>query len=172
MKYFTYPAAAPSVRPNAILGTLLIALSSCAQVQPAPEVVKVISEKPEKKPVKIPVGTVEKGKSSGMGMDDFFSLQQTGGALIYDVRVPYYYKIDHIPGAVNWPYNQYEEQVQSRDLEIQKALAEGKKVVFYCFNLGCPEGRNVVKKVSRRGYNISVLTMGIDSWRGAGLPME
>jgi len=161
----------------AMCTTACLAIASCSQPRSprqitTPEVVKSAPAKPESKPVKIAVGTVEKGKSSGMALDGFFSLQQSDSLLIYDVRVAHFYNIDRIPGAINWPYTKYEEQVQARDIEIQKALATGKKVVFYCFNLGCPEGRNVAKKVSRRGYDVSVLTMGIDSWRDAGLPME
>jgi rhodanese-related sulfurtransferase len=147
-------------------------LASCAE--PAPEVVTPPPEPKvsEGKPVKIPVGTVEKGKYTGMAMDEFFVLQQSGGALIYDVRVPYFFNIDHIPGAVNWPHTKYGEQIQQRDLEIEKARNAGKKVVLYCFNLGCPEARNVAKKLTRRGYNLSVFSSGIDTWREAGLPME
>ena len=129
-------------------------------------------EPPKSKPMKIAVGTEEKGKSTGIGLDDFYPIQQSGDVLIYDVRVPYFFNIDHIPGAVNWPYTKYDEEIQKRDIEIQKARNAGTRVVLYCFNLGCPEARNVAKKLIRRGYDVSVLTMGIDSWRDAGLPME
>lgn len=144
---------------------------SCAE-SPPEVVVPEDTEPPKSKPVKIPVGTEEKGKSTGLGLDDFYPLQQSGDALIYDVRVPYFYNIDHIPGAVSWPYTKYDEEIQQRDIEIQKARNAGKPVVLYCFNIGCPEARNVAKKLTRRGYDVSVLTMGIDSWRDAGLPMD
>ena len=146
-------------------------LASCAA--PTPEVVASKEPKPlESKPVKIPIGTEEKGKSTGLGLDAFYPLQQSGEVLVYDVRVPYFYNIDHIPGAVNWPYTKYDDEIQQRDIEIQKARNSGTLVVLYCFNLGCPEARNVAKKLTRRGYDVSVLTMGIDSWRDAGLPMD
>ncbi|MGJ8633062.1 MAG: rhodanese-like domain-containing protein [Luteolibacter sp.] len=157
---------------------------SCASdPSPAPEVVAVkpeveVQPKAEKKtelqskPVEIPRGSVKKGKVTGMGVDELFPLQQTGEVLLYDVRDHYFYGIDHIPGSVNWPSKQYEEQVQRRDLEIEAAQAEGKKVVFYCTNLGCPEARKIAAKVKQRGYDIYVLTMGIDSWRKAELPLE
>lgn len=105
-------------------------------------------------------------------MDEFFLAQQSGDALIYDVRTPYFYAIDHIPESINWPHTDYAAQIQSRDIEIQTALKAGKKVVIYCFNLGCPEARNVAHKLARRDYQISVFSAGIDSWREAGLPME
>lgn len=154
------------------IGAGLMFLASCAE--PPPEVVTAAPEPkvPESKPVEIPVGTEEKGTYTGIAVDEFFALQQSGDVLIYDVRVPYFFAKDHIPGAVNWPYTKYEEQIQQRDIEIQTAQNAGKKVVLYCFNMGCPEARNVAKKLTRRGYSLKVFTSGIDTWREAGLPME
>ncbi|WP_411827663.1 rhodanese-like domain-containing protein [Luteolibacter sp. AS25] len=147
-------------------------LSSCA-TQPVEEVVDKPAEKivPESKPVEIAPSLKKKGSSTGIGVDEFFLLQQSGDALIYDVRTPYFYNIDHIDGAINWPHTSYDEQVQERDLEIQKAMNDNKKIVLYCFNIGCAEARNVARKLARRDYDVYVLTMGIDSWRNAGLPL-
>lgn len=166
---------------NAFVKPLLLlavcaALNSCADVPPEqePPVPAALAEdaKPKSKPVRMPPTNRKSGSSEGMAMDDFFAVQQSGNALIYDVRDPYFYAVDHIPGAISWPHTQYEEQVQRRDIEIQKALKEGKQVVLYCFSLLCPEARNVAKKLSRRDYDVRVLTTGIDSWREAGLPLE
>ncbi len=152
-----------------LLGSAL-AFVSCAKPEPKPtEVVKEVEIK--SKPLKTPPRVNELGKTTGMGIEELFPLQQSGEVLIYDVRVPYFYAIDHIPGAINWPHDQYEQQVQMRDIEIQKAQLAGKKVVLYCFSLTCAEARNVAKKLSRRDYEIHVLTMGIDTWREAGLPL-
>lgn len=158
--------------PCVCLGVGLALLASCAETSPKVVTTPPVPVKPESKPVKIPVGTVEKGTYTGIAMDELFTLQQSGEVLIYDVRVPYYYEIDHIPGAINWPHTQYDEQIQQRDLEIQKAKNDGKKVVLYCFNFGCPEARNVAKKLTRRGYNPHVFSSGIDTWRNAELPLE
>jgi len=138
---------------------------------PAPTTAPLI-EKPHSKPKTIPSTHKSTGESTSIGLDELFQLQQAGKVLIYDVRVPYFYQIDHIPGAINWPYTDYAAQVESRDIEIQKALQSGKKVAVYCFNLGCPEARGVAHKLARRDYKVSVLSVGIDSWRSAGLPME
>lgn len=123
------------------------------------------------KPVKMPPKLKKLGKSTGIGLDEFYTLQQSGNVLIYDVRVPNFYAIDHIPGALNWPHDKYEEQVQMRDIEIQTAQAAGKKVVLYCFSMTCAEARNVARKLALRDYEVYVLTMGIDTWREAGLPL-
>lgn len=112
------------------------------------------------------------GASKSIGLEKLYEIQQSGKVLAYDVRHPYFHSIDHIPGSINWPHTEYDAQVQRRDIEIQKALAEGKKVVVYCFNLGCAEARNVAKKLARRDYEIYVFSAGIDTWRAAALPLE
>jgi rhodanese-related sulfurtransferase len=127
---------------------------------------------PFSKPVKMPPKVKILGKVSGMELDEFFALQESGGALVYDVRNAYFYGIDRIPGALNWPHSDYEAQVQQRDLEIQRAFKEGKKVVLYCFNASCPEARNVARKLARRDYEVHTFSAGIDEWREAGLPLE
>ena len=147
-------------------------LGACADTGPKPVEAAATEAVPQSKPVKMPPTNRKLGSSESIALDEFFALQQSGNALVYDVRDPYFYGIDHIPGAINWPHTHYEAQVQQRDIEIQKALKEGKQVVIYCFNLGCPEARNVAKKLARRDYDVRVLSMGIDSWREAGLPLE
>jgi rhodanese-related sulfurtransferase len=154
-----------------MLSGYALAFVSCAKPETKPP------EKPQEveiksKPLKTPPRVNKLGKSTGMGIEEFYLLQQSGNVLIYDVRDSYFYAIDHIPGAINWPHDKYDEQVQMRDIEIQKAQAAGKKVVLYCFGLTCAEARNVAKKLARRDYELYTLTMGIDSWREAGLPME
>ncbi len=159
-----------------LLGVSLLAVS-CAQppppeiVTPSPAAAKV-PKPPQSQPMKTPVKTIGKGKSTGIGLEELYPLQQSGEALIYDVRVAYFYNIDHIPGAINWPNTHFDAQIRQREIEIQKAKAAGKPVVLYCTSLLCSEARNVAKKLTRRGYDVSVFTMGIDSWRDAGLPLE
>lgn len=153
------------------LSVAAFSLPSCAE-NPPPVPEKQEPAQPQSKPVKMPPTNRKLGSSNGIAIDELFPLQQSGNVLIYDVRNPYFYGIDHIPGAINWPYTEYDDQVQRRDIEIQNALKAGKKVVLYCFNLGCPEARNVAKKLARRDYGIHVFGMGIDSWREAGLPLE
>jgi rhodanese-related sulfurtransferase len=170
---FTLVAILQSSLKNSVLSAFCIltcgVVASCTT---APRVTIAVKHSPHSKPLKISSTYKSSGEVKDMGIEELFSLQQSGKVLIYDVRVPYFYQIDHIPGAINWPYTDYAAQVQTRDLEIQRALNAGKKIVVYCFNLGCPEARGVARNLARRDYKISMLTLGIDHWRSAGLPME
>jgi rhodanese-related sulfurtransferase len=157
-----------------LISSRLLALFGSAMLlacspPPAPPVAIV---KPHSKPVKVSSIHQSLGKSTVISLEELFALQQSGNVLIYDVRVPYFYQIDHLPGAINWPHTEYAAQIQTRDLEIQTALNSGKRVVFYCFNFGCAEARNVAHKLAQRDYKISVFRSGIDAWRAAGLPLK
>ncbi len=160
---------------NAVVKPLVL-LAACAAVwscADVPPVIPVSVEVPlQSKPVKMPPTNRKLGSAENISLEDFYALQQTGKVLIYDVRLPYFHAIDHIPGSVNWSYKDYDGQVQARDIEIQKVIKEGKQVVLYCFNQGCPEARNVAKKLARRDYDVRVLGAGIDAWREAGLPLD
>ena len=161
-------------REAALFAGIVTLLASCESGKPMAETLAVSqpTAQPQSKPVKMPPTNRKLGSCESIELEELFELQQSGKVLIYDVRNPYFYLIDHIPGSISWPHTEYDAQVQSRDIEIQKALAEGKKVAVYCFNRLCPEARNVAKKLARRDYEIHIYGAGIDNWRAAGLPLE
>jgi len=165
------PAHKIGIMKYALFAAMTALASSCVREEPppAPHVEKIA---PHSKPLKMPPTNRKLGGVERITIDPFFQLQQSGNALIYDVRVPYFHAIDHIPGAINWPHTAYEEQVQQRDIEIQEALNSGKKIVVYCFNPLCPEARDVARKLARRDYVVHVFAAGIDTWREAELPLE
>ena len=163
-----------STRRDAFFALITALVVSCTSREPAPETPAAYppAAAPRSKPVKMPPTNRKLGDTESIGLEELFEFVQSGNALIYDVRHPYFYSADRIPGSINWPHTEYDAQVQTRDIEIQTALAGGRKVVVYCFNIGCPEARNVARKLARRDYVIHVFGSGIDTWRTAGLPLE
>ena len=163
-----------STRRDAFFALITALVVSCTSREPAPETPDAYppAAAPRSKPVKMPPTNRKLGDTESIGLEELFELVQSVNALIYDVRHPYFYSADRIPGSINWPHTEYDAQVQTRDIEIQTALAGGRKVVVYCFNIGCPEARNVARKLARRDYVIHVFGSGIDTWRTAGLPLE
>jgi len=157
-----------------LFALIAIMLAACESSKPLAEnpIISKPTMEPHSKPVKMPPTNRKLGAVESIDVEELFGLQQSGNVLIYDVRVPYFYSIDHIPGSTNWPHTDYDALVQKRDIEIQKAMAEGKKVVVYCFNRGCSEARNVAKKLARRDYVIHIFSAGIDTWRAAALPLQ
>ncbi|MFU8893377.1 MAG: rhodanese-like domain-containing protein [Luteolibacter sp.] len=115
------------------------------------------------------VGTVP-GRVTRIALGDFFSLQQSGQVLVYDVRPAFFYSLGHIPGAINWPISTYSKQLASREVEIRKAVDAGNPVVLYCTDLACPDARNMATWLAARGHHIRVLEGGWDAWKSGGLP--
>ena len=98
-----------------------------------------------------------RGEISSISLEDFFMLQQSGKALIFDARPAFFYDLGHIPGAINLPKNDCDEAIANREAEIKAALAAGKTIVVYCTSLTCPDARTVAIHISGFGYPASDL---------------
>lgn len=149
-------------------------LSSCAvdetkQASPAtPETAAVV------KPTEQATQPEERGPGgvTRMPLGTLFHLQQANDVLLYDVRPGFYFRMGHIPGAVNWPRSAYSSQLTTREQEIQQAVAAGKKIVLYCTDLACPDARRVAYQLAERGHHVTVLEGGMEAWRAGELPVE
>ena len=113
-----------------------------------------------------------RGEVSSISLEDFFALQQSGQALIYDARPGFFYGLGHIPGAINLPKNNCDEKIAARESEIKSALAAGKTIVVYCTSLTCPDARAVAMHISGFGYPAKIYSGGWDAWKEAGMPTE
>ncbi len=148
-----------------------LALVSCA-TPPEPETA------PPPPPPSAPEAPAEQppapqsGKVTRMPLGTLFQLQQSDGALIYDVRPAFFHRLGHIPGSLNWPKSAFDSQLPSREAEIRAAAAAGKPVVLYCTDLACPDARNVASRLAARGHSVSVLEGGWDAWKTGELPTE
>lgn len=105
-------------------------------------------------------------------LSDFFPLQQASKALIYDARPYYYYKLNHIPGALSWPKADSKALILSKEAEIKAALAANKIIVIYCTGQSCGDARKVANFIAKRGYPCSVYSEGLDTWLECALPTE
>jgi len=152
---------------------LALAMASCAK-QPAPAAAP--SEPPaadadapafKKKPM-----LNGRGKVSSISLEQFFALQQSDKALIFDARPMFFYSIGHIPGAIHLPKGNCDELIHKRESEIKSALADGKTIVVYCSGHGCPDARTVAMHISGFGYPACVFSGGWDVWKESGMPTE
>ncbi|NJM38427.1 MAG: rhodanese-like domain-containing protein [Akkermansiaceae bacterium] len=171
-----------SSRANRWIFLAALGFTSCAETaREAPAVVKPVKEvapsrdahvaKPAPSPKK-PVAAKKSGEVTSMSMEDFFPLQQSGGALIYDVRPSLYYQLGHIPGAIHFPKSNCDALIVSRKAEIETAIAAKKPIVLYCTDLACPDARTVAMHLASNGYSSSTLVGGWESWKNSGLPTD
>jgi rhodanese-related sulfurtransferase len=76
---------------------------------------------------------------------------------IVDVRELDLYKQAHIPGAINIPFNDFEERYTE--------LSKTKKIIFVCH--GGPMGEETSEFLIEKGYkDVANLAGGMASWRG------
>jgi thiosulfate/3-mercaptopyruvate sulfurtransferase len=93
--------------------------------------------------------------------------------VLLDLREAYDFKLDHIPGSVNFPaYSEdssIEKVVEERWPQAKAARAP---VVLYCYGRGCIRSRDAAVRLARAGFtNLLWLREGLDAWRAAGLPL-
>ena len=153
-----------------VLALGLVALSCSEPRGPlSPPVVVPTPAPPNPAPA---VPTVKLGVITRMPISTYFSLQQAGTTLTYDVRPGIYYSFGHIPGAVCWPKGSYEAHLSAREAEIRAAIAAKRPVVIYCTDPACPDSTTIANRLAARGHSVVILEGGYEEWKTAGLPTE
>ena len=113
--------------------------------------------------------TLESGKSLVISLDEardsFFSEK----AVFLDARSPELYKLGHITGARNLPWNAVDENFDAVMADIhQDAL-----LIAYCDGESCSESKDLALDLFYRGYeNVRVLVNGWSLWKEYQLPMD
>lgn len=116
---------------------------------------------------------IGRGKLTTVSLEQFFTMQQAGTAMIFDARPAFFYSLGHVPGAIHLPRSKNcDEAIHSRESEIKEALAAGKTLVVYCSGPGCPDARTVAMHISGFGYPVAVFSGGWDAWKEAGMTTE
>ena len=119
-----------------------------------------------------PVSTKERGKVITLSFEDFYALHQSNKALLYDARLAFFYKLGHIPGAINLSKNSSDAAIAAKEPEIKAALTHGKTIVIYCTDIQCPDARKLADRISIFGYPVAVFTGGWHAWHDAEMPTE
>ncbi len=153
-----------------------LALGACTENPAAPPVTTSPSAEhpatPEKPKFKKKPRMNGRGEVTSISLEQFFTLQQSDKAMIFDARPGFFYGLGHIPGAINLPKNNCEEAIHARESEIKAALDSGKTIVVYCSSFTCPDARAVAHYISGFGYPASIFSGGWDAWKNAGMPTE
>ena len=119
-----------------------------------------------------PIRKYGRGEISSIGIEEFFALQQSSQALIFDARPAFLYHLGHVPGATHLSKDRCDEAITARKSEIEAALAQGRSLVVYCSNRTCPDARTVAIHLSGFGYPAKIFSGGWNEWREAGMPAD
>ena len=154
---------------------LAIFASSCSEPpeKPVPPLdpSKAVAKKTATEEVATPAPAPAPSKPASltrMPLGDLYQLVQNNAAVIYDVRPKMIYHLGHIPGAISWPKNLYEQDLAKHEPRIRSAVAGNTPVVIYCTDLACPDAMAVATRLVARGYSVSILQGGYAAWKVAG----
>jgi thiosulfate/3-mercaptopyruvate sulfurtransferase len=93
--------------------------------------------------------------------------------ILLDLREMYDFKLEHIPGAFDFPA--YSEGTSIEKVVEEKwpqARAARAPAILYCYGRGCIRSRDAAARLARAGFtNLLWLREGLDAWRAAGLPL-
>jgi len=127
---------------------------------------------PAAEPAKPAKPAVKPGTITTISLSTFFPLQQSGGALVFDVRPGFFYVLGHIPGAVSWPKGKFESGLATHEPALIAAAKAKRPVVLYCTDRECPDAGTVGRKLVALGYSVSLLEGGYADWKAADMPVE
>ena len=85
--------------------------------------------------------------------------------VLLDVRGPQSFQSGHLPGAINLPHRDMNEQTLA-------AFSKEQLLVVYCWGPGCNGATKAAAKLSALGFRVKEMIGGIEYWRKEGSPVE
>ena len=111
----------------------------------------------------------EPGDAPILRLDQAAAYFQSPGARFVDARDPEDYKLGHIPGALNLPFDYYDEHAAA----VLPLLGKDRDVITYCGGADCELSLYLARQLKNEGYTeIHIFFGGYTQWQEAGLPVE
>ncbi|MCP4583410.1 MAG: rhodanese-like domain-containing protein [candidate division Zixibacteria bacterium] len=107
-------------------------------------------------------------------MDTLLTMHQAftlwnDGAIFIDTREPYEFEEGHIPGALNLPFEEWDDYWG----DIEPLLKTDDEIICYCGGLDCELSLFAARELITIGYPKAYIFFGgIHKWVGADLPLE
>lgn len=97
---------------------------------------------------------------------DFFEALNNGEKIVpLDARKAFGYEAEHIPGAINIPHREMNE-------ETTKHLDNNVLYVTYCDGIGCNASTKGALNMAKLGFKVKELVGGIEWWKFDGYATE
>jgi rhodanese-related sulfurtransferase len=88
-------------------------------------------------------------------------------AIFIDARTPELYEKGHIPGAVNWPVDEFDQHLN----EFKDSIPQDQPVLSYCKGPTCDESTHLANNLNIEGWKkVYLFTGGIEEWTAYGFP--
>jgi rhodanese-related sulfurtransferase len=106
-----------------------------------------------------------------IGLGEFRSAVQNKSALILDARSAVYYRLGHVPGALNLARDDFAADYLRLRSNIDKSR-DG-RVLVYCSGGDCHDSKMVAQALMSLGFtNVAVFGGGWEQWTAAHLPQK
>ena len=104
-------------------------------------------------------------------LEEFQQMATGGKAIVLDARAGTFYRLGHVPGALNLSREDFEHDYAA--LRGTLSASEKKPIAIYCTESNCPDAQLVADALQKLGYvNILIYPDGWEQWQKAGLPQE
>lgn len=115
------------------------------------------------------VELIEAAEITVIRINHLYQLMQAGELMLIDCRPFLFYRMGHIDGAVSIPEKSFDSRIKDFIPRLEDHLKLSKTVVVYCQNENCPDAHKVAKKLSKRGYAVTIYPAGWEEWKKSGL---
>jgi len=118
-----------------------------------------------------PSATVSVALGEDVELEEMQKIGLNHAALILDARPEIFYRLGHIPSALNLPHDDFEKRYQALQSTLQSH--RNQLIVVYCSGLRCPDSQLVAVALQQLGYpHIRIFRGGWNDWESASLPEE
>jgi rhodanese-related sulfurtransferase len=92
-------------------------------------------------------------------------LVESGKTIVLDVRWPEIYDIGHIPGALNFPLEYFEEEKK----KLLSKITPEDEILVYCAGVTCHDSHTFATRLVKMGFaHVSVYAGGFAEWEEMG----
>lgn len=97
------------------------------------------------------------------------SFRDKSDVVFLDARSPEAFAREHVPGAVNLPYDPFAPNLTERIASLPKT----RMYIVYCDGAGCPLSSDLAQLMRLEGLDrVFVLAGGIEAWKAVGGSLE
>jgi len=117
----------------------------------------------------VPYGYEEEVDPPAISLDYAMMKFQSKNTVFLDSRYPEDFKAGHIKGAINLPYEEFEEHAP----QVLPKLPKEEEIIAYCDGTECETSLQLARELLELGYkDVKVLFGGWQEWKKAGLSVE
>ncbi|MDB6134255.1 MAG: Rhodanese-like domain protein [Verrucomicrobiales bacterium] len=99
------------------------------------------------------------------------ALRQRQPPLLIDARLPLFFKMGHLPGALHLPREGFQAALRRHRTVLEQD--KNRQIVIYCQGGSCEDSDMVAEALRSLGFTrLSVFAGGWKEWQAAGLPAE